>query len=796
MTKLVPARVSLVTSLALGLSVLLCSSCQDQANDLVPNRVLDRPTDVALTCVQFDCTDGDCSVTPVSLNQCSNLQSGSCNNTQEGTNTAMVGFLTNSERNEIALFRSCDGTLVDFDHDLPGYNFVPAGTLPTTIDASESGCRVVAANAGSCDLTVIDAPALGAMAFDIDPGREPSSLVGQVVPLRLDEATGDWLPLGARLGEAIVVPSAASNGLPVDGSDPNACISGQRSSVYASFPGCDLIAEVDLQDGRIRQSLQFIVDDDGSTRVVPTGVSPACPVDCPAQFPGGLPEDIPASVPGGPALSAIHLLDGLEAEEGASPAEAYKLYAGGMGNDHLFEIGLSGDAQFSCGATAGCDVDDPTCDCSDVLRKELIEAKGVQRVRHTPVMTVGVGSDAPQSEHQFLYVMSGDGSTRVVDRDLADDPNEIGVECDTQIEARDDAVAASICPPVERPPEGLQPLGRRHFAQGPGIRAAGDDAITDWVFFPTSSTIESSGESQTEESTLIAPCNQDGVMGVGTTTAGQLVWVHYPEQSESGVQILIEDAENAADRVFQTLDQLDPQQIMTVNTAPHALVAMGDMTAAELPTVTNSGAPRNFPGVGSDDYSTKLSPGLRLIDWAYARTKGDGSSTASSLFELFGIDNSDALGGDPVADDDSLPRVYSEDAARVFVRDYLAWTSGEWNLVWEGSIPGTGSSSGVIRCAGCESGDPGDPGCGWEGASCKPEQEGDSRLVDSGAHFCDEGVLAGDKLRVFGCTEDSSCGTGQRCLRDAASSSDTGICIPESAYEDVAERARLRELCA
>ena len=127
--------------LALGLFVSLVSSgaCADQVTDLVPNRVLDRPTDVALTCVQFDCLDGECDVTPVSLNQCSNLQNGSCQNKGDGTNTAMVGFMTNSERNELALFRSCDGTLVDLDHDLPGYNFVPAGTLPTTIDASENG---------------------------------------------------------------------------------------------------------------------------------------------------------------------------------------------------------------------------------------------------------------------------------------------------------------------------------------------------------------------------------------------------------------------------------------------------------------------------------------------------------------------------------------------------------------------------------------------------------------------------------------------------------------------------------
>ena len=141
-------------------------ACQDQATNLIPNRVLDRPTDVALACVQFTCDSGDCDVEAVSLNQCSNLQTASCNVTSDGTNTAMVGFLTNSERNEIALFRSCDGTLVDLDHDLPGYNFVPAGTLPTSIDASVNGCRIVSANAGSCDLTVLDGPWRPAPAVD------------------------------------------------------------------------------------------------------------------------------------------------------------------------------------------------------------------------------------------------------------------------------------------------------------------------------------------------------------------------------------------------------------------------------------------------------------------------------------------------------------------------------------------------------------------------------------------------------------------------------------------------------
>ena len=56
-------------------------------------------------------------------------------------------------------------------------------------------------------------------------------------------------------------------------------------------------------------------------------------------------------------------------------------------------------------------------------------------------------------------------------------------------------------------------------------------------------------------------------------------------------------------------------------------------------------------------------------------------------------------------------------------------------------------------------------------------------------------MLAGDKLVILSCVDDSNCGTGRRCLRETAAGGESrGICISADAYEERA--ADLRQICA
>ena len=75
------------------------SACRNRNQVVVPNRVLDRPLDVALACVR---RSGD-GVEVLSLNVCDGASVGDCTDGPQ-----LVGFVTNSERNEVAMFRQCD----------------------------------------------------------------------------------------------------------------------------------------------------------------------------------------------------------------------------------------------------------------------------------------------------------------------------------------------------------------------------------------------------------------------------------------------------------------------------------------------------------------------------------------------------------------------------------------------------------------------------------------------------------------------------------------------------------------
>ena len=103
---------------ALSLVAVAAAGCQQRTSIVIPNRVLDRPLDLDLACVQ---TDGEV-MTPLSVNQCASTVSdcGSRDTPQ------LLGLIANSERNEVALFAKCLGGLVDrgfgvVAHAFPSY---------------------------------------------------------------------------------------------------------------------------------------------------------------------------------------------------------------------------------------------------------------------------------------------------------------------------------------------------------------------------------------------------------------------------------------------------------------------------------------------------------------------------------------------------------------------------------------------------------------------------------------------------------------------------------------------------
>ncbi|MFO7562413.1 MAG: hypothetical protein R6X02_07195 [Enhygromyxa sp.] len=739
----------------IALTVLMTAAllgCRDQPQPDIPNRVLDRPTDVALICAEVVCTDEDqdgvvedheCLTQPLPLSACEN-ETGVCTS----DNPHLVGFVANSERNEIAMFTKCGNRLVDMNVDVPGYNFIPAGILPTDLDASADGCRVMSANVGSCDITVLDAIELARPGL----GRElsvdsPSELVTTLVPRRFDPDEG-WVPLGARPGEILSVPRSLTQ---APGLDPDSPLAGicdplARASVYVSFPTCNLVAEIDLQTGQVLQSRQFVGDQDGEVTLVDTGVSPICPVECPVQF-DGLPDDLPPVDDDGPFPQALELaLEPVEPVEQADPSdpssgqagfrfdaadeavEGQSLFVGGLGSDIVFEIPISDTGQW-----------EPV---ENQLR--LSDASGIKRIRVSPAVDTPV---LGASYAQFLYVIAGDGSTRVIGRGLPRDPNVLGVECETQLDPKVIPAGSELtCIPVSQVPAGERPVERRGLARGPGIRPTRGEEVTDWMF----RKVYQGGEG-------LGPFAEPGTVAVGVTSVGTALYVMIDQRRVSG-ETTVEDLAGGGN--------IDPANVMDVRLFPHSQWPDPSFdTIAGLPLVGDE-APRRI--VGADPGPTRsLAPTLRQIDATYTEDP--------RVFEQL----------DPIGDLDGLGGFYDKEAARVVVHDYRSWTGSEWTLQWEGTIQATRSNTGRISCA--------NPG--WEGGTCLVSDADDAQLVDASASFCDDGVLAGDKLVLLGCREDGQCGDGRRCLRESvAGGESTGICVSAEAYETRANQ--LREICA
>ncbi|MBL4683129.1 MAG: hypothetical protein JKY37_00955 [Nannocystaceae bacterium] len=788
------------------LPLVWVAACSQDDRQLVPNRVLDRPLDAVLACVQKRVGGG---IEVLSFNQCNGSTSSNC----AADAPQLIGFVTNSERNELAMFRRCDNdqAVVDLDPDAPGHQLVPVGILPSRLTRTVDSCTVISSNVGSCDLSVLDTAGFAAYALELDNVRAASSLVSTVVPRR-----ADGIPLGAAPGDIVAVPPELSlaasatvatpdvdddgdtggdtdgddgvylaaesgttnggndggndDGGDVDGAPGLSCPEGLGGSIYVTFPACELIAELDLATGRVLQSRRVLIEERDGTQVVTvqdTGENPSCPVECPGQFDEGVPDGLPLVEPGGmfPGTLALVLpAAGLDPDNPPDLAELQITYAslfiGGTGSDHVIEFEIDAAGGF--------------VPVADPPQLQLEDAQGVQTIRVTPAAEVDGDS------HQFLYVIAGDGSTHVVDRDFQ--PGGIGVECDTQIDPTQ--VASAACHPVD--PTLGSANSRRAFVSGPGIRAEGGATVTDWTFFKVLSALD---DPDAGDSDNVSPFSGSGLVGVGITSFGLVTYVNFGQLPGA------------------TVEAVDPIGLMNTEVRPHALwpvIPPQTGNPLVLPLVSDDAPPRGFGG-GADD-SRLLAPSLRRIDRVYAVPSSEEGAEVDAISDrqqqiaraLYTPSATDSAGTQFVVNDDLLggfddAGLYANGPPRVNVRDYVQWRSQTWTVEWEGVVPGTGSGTGLIQCD--EHGGVDEQGDAIAGGTCRSATAGDTRLVDESANLCDDGVVAGDKMFLRGCTEDAACGLGQRCLLAATGPTNaTGICISEQDYD--ANLEELRQVCA
>src|SRR5258708_7001816 len=159
----------------LCLTAFLGAACTSQPV-LLPSRDFDRPTDVTFVCMETvpaaSASSDDAGLPDADAGAAADdgapsgdlVLSGRpmrvCHprGTIDVPNPSLhtFAFLPNSSSGELSVIDADHWSLVNLDPANPGFNRLPIGVLPSQISASDDGCRLVTANHGSCDLSVVD----------------------------------------------------------------------------------------------------------------------------------------------------------------------------------------------------------------------------------------------------------------------------------------------------------------------------------------------------------------------------------------------------------------------------------------------------------------------------------------------------------------------------------------------------------------------------------------------------------------------------------------------------------------
>ena len=163
-------------------SLAAAAACSPTPN-ILPTNDFNRPTDLAFMCLgrvrhrragrrggdRRGIVHASCHVSGRPMRACHppgppTLTTRS-RGVRERTNRTFA-FLPNSASGELSVIDADHWHIVDLDPSSGGYGRLPLGSVPEQISVSDDGCRLVSANRGSCDLTLVDPSALLAPAFD------------------------------------------------------------------------------------------------------------------------------------------------------------------------------------------------------------------------------------------------------------------------------------------------------------------------------------------------------------------------------------------------------------------------------------------------------------------------------------------------------------------------------------------------------------------------------------------------------------------------------------------------------
>ena len=311
--------------------------------------------------------------------------------------------------------------VVDTDPLTPGKNAIPIGTLPIGLVTGHESCHLISANAGSCDMSIIDVNS----ALD----RNTPAAVDRIA---VTNASGE--PLGAKPRAIVAQPPTHDIGY--------ICPERPLGLVYIAYPECNLVAAVEPATGAVVAGITF----DAAGAVTITDGSVSCPSQC-----GGEGESTPVdrAIPRPVALEMA--------------ADGARLYVGAENSSAITIVTLDGDYL-------------PSATSTIVLEGDI----GITALAASPAMnmggSLGIFDEGSAGRFSFVYAVATDKSVRVA---------EVSTqmrECDTQIDARylhdESDVTWLSCVPVGAPTT----PPRRPGARSPGITLPRDSVPLDVAF--------------------------------------------------------------------------------------------------------------------------------------------------------------------------------------------------------------------------------------------------------------------------------------------------------------------------
>lgn len=613
------------------------------------------------------------------------------------------GFILQSKPGTVAIaqwdtkptnrFAGGDVTVLDSDPLLPGKNSIAVGENPVAIATDSIGCYEITANAGSCDLSTIDINSALLVATD------NAKAVAQNESVIIHR-----IPVKNASGQIIKARAAAMVAEPPTGTIGNACPATPTGLVYIAYPGCHLVAGVDVSTGTIVNGIQY--DLSGVATVVDGNVS--CPDECGG---GGV-------VTAGPRPVTLDLqLD---------VRTARRALAIGSVNSNvvtIVELDLSNR---------------PTSLSSVVLEQPKTADLGVTAVKISPTIGMG-GSDgminddsALGGQFQFVYAVATDNTIRV-----ANIYNVVNKECDTQIDPRflhdNQNVTQLSCLPLGDPT-----LPRRARARGPGIQLNGDTN-------PTSIEIFRVPNVATDTRIPGTPLRLVGYFGIITASSGATYVLNVDNDDGPGVYDTVVPTNPVASAIPLDI----AHQLRDAVPARGALAEAADATNTEHPICDTDGA--NPSGTSGPAQGTRYTGTTTrtLPTGTFASEKID---ALPNLRQVKCTSPIDEPTGKPVSELSFAADVNTR--AQVFP-DLFGLPSYDetWTLTYEGSLSIDTTSSAndgpAIR------------------TSQMYIDATDIRLDDQTHPFCDAGVEPFDIVQLRGCDStlgNSDCPVGYTCF--------------------------------